>query len=151
MTGCGVTASDQTWKFLDQLHRSLINICLTVQIFLIKIIILFFRTSAFMEKRLFGFFIEIWYSLHQSLSQRLLNVRFGGSWPCSRCSLQYFVYRDLAFARKIFFGNLAFREDLISIKYWNSLFLKTIAFFGAPAQILQICYLHNFLLYQVAL
>ena len=93
----------------------------------------FISNVSFYGEMFIWFVIEIWYSLHQSLSQRLLNVSFRGSWSCSRCSLQYSVYKDLAFARKIFFGNLAFSEDLVSIKYWNSLFLKSIAFFGAPA------------------
>ena len=86
-----------------------------------------------MENLFFGFFIDIWCSLHQSYSHRLLNVSFSGSIPCLRCCSQYSSYNDFALARNSLYGNLAFHVDLTPMKYSKSAFLTSTALFGATA------------------
>ena len=58
------------------------NVYRAVQMFFKKSKTYFFRSSVLMENFSIGFFIDIWCSLHQSFSQRLLNFSFSGSSPC---------------------------------------------------------------------
>ena len=80
-------------------------------------------------KNLFlGFLIEIWHSLLQSFSHRLLKVNFSGLISFWSFHSQQSWYGDSALPRYIFSNNTALSEDLASVK---STFLTPRALSGA--------------------
>ena len=95
--------------------------------------ILYFRFAFEIEKRLFGCFRDIQYSLHHSLSHWLVNFSWPGTSLPWRLMSQYSLYMWFTLEIRIDLGKYPFSDVRTSIKRLKRACLTLTACFGLPA------------------
>ena len=95
--------------------------------------IFYFRFAFEIEKRLFGCFRDIQYSLHHSLSHWLVNFSWPGTLLPWRLMSQYSLYMWFTLEIRIDLGKYPFSDVRTSTKRLKRACLTLTACFGLPA------------------